>query len=247
MSDSIRISSVHVERLHEQLDVDLHFNEGLNIIYGKNGRGKTTILHLIANALELDFARFSNIRFKRILIKTFDNTELELRRNDPGATPVVFLNGQATSFNGRNDSMSPAEVAGLRLALGGRATYLPAFRSVLERARGDNSAYFRATERRDSDFDELVEAEFSLLREIQEQSLKSSFELRQLRDEASVTAQKTLQCRLWFGQFVPVVRYPSVVEVEDTLTEEWRQAHLSVTRREQQMFEETFVKVFSRP
>ena len=244
MSNSNGIASVLVEGLHDQLDVELSFNPGLNIIYGKNGRGKTTLLHLIANALELDFARFSNLRFRKITLDTFDGNQLEITRPDPAASPIVSLNNETTSFNGDNNSMSEVELSSLRKALGGRATYLPAFRSVLERARGDGSSYYRAGERREAGFDELVESETHLLRSSLEQGVRTPLEQRQIRDEAFTTTQKTMQCRQWFGQFVPVIRYPSVIEVEETLTEEWRQAHLNVTRREQKLFEETFVKVF---
>ena len=57
-------------------------------------------------------------------------------------------------------------------------------------------------------------------------------------------AERTMLCRQWFGKFVPVVRYPSVADVEDALSEEWRRAQIVITGREQRMFEQTFVKVF---
>lgn len=244
MSNTGGISAVLVEGLHDQLDVELSFNPGLNIIYGKNGRGKTTVLHLIANALELDFARFSYLRFRKICLETFDGNRLEINRVDPSGPVVVSLNGEATSFDGSNGSLSEVEITSMRKALGERATYLPAFRSVLERAKGDGNSYYRASERRESDFEEVMDSEYALLRSKIGQGFRAHIEQRQVREEAYTTAQKTLQCRQWFGQFVPVIRYPSVVEVEETLTEEWRQAHLSLTRKEQKLFEETFVKVF---
>jgi len=35
--------------IHGRYDLELEFNSGVNILYGKNGTGKTTILHIIAN------------------------------------------------------------------------------------------------------------------------------------------------------------------------------------------------------
>jgi ABC-type lipoprotein export system ATPase subunit len=245
MSELKGICEVSVEGLHDQFDFNIELNPGLNIIYGKNGRGKTTLLHLLGNALELDFERFTCIRFHRVVIRTFSGDILEVSKSDSSPIPVVSLNGSLTSFNGSNSSLSQVELVSMRDALGGRPTYLPAFRSVLERTRSDMGGYYSRSERRESAFDELLEQEFSALVEASgKKGALTPIENRQLREEASVTAQKTLQCRQWFGQFVPLIRYPSLSDVETGLTEEWRTAHLEVTRREQRMFEDTFVRVF---
>lgn len=71
MASQIGIQRVIIEGLHEQFDIDVTLNSRLNIIYGKNGRGKTTLLHVIVNALELDFDRFFNLNFGRITITAF--------------------------------------------------------------------------------------------------------------------------------------------------------------------------------
>ncbi|WP_080656881.1 AAA family ATPase [Stutzerimonas stutzeri] len=244
MLEDRRIKEINVKGLHDQFDFSIELNPGLNILYGKNGRGKTTLLHLLANALELDFERFNFIRFHQISIKTFNGDELLISRSDLASSPNVKLNGEATSYDGKNSSLSAVEVTSLREALGGRPTYLPAFRSVLEKTRSESHAYYRPSERREASIDELIELEHKALTEISARESLTPIEYRQLRDEAYVTAQKTVQCRQWFGNFVPVVRYPSLGDVEEGLTDEWRTAHLDVTRREQRMFEETFVKVF---
>lgn len=245
MSELKGISEVSVEGLHDQFDFNIELNPGLNIIYGKNGRGKTTLLHLLGNALELDFERFTYIRFQRVIIRTFSGDRLELSKSDSSPIPTVSLNGSLTSFDGSNSSLSQVELASMRNALGGRPTYLPAFRSVLERTRSDMGGYYPRSDRRDKAFDELLEQEFTALVEASEKKgALTPIENRQLREEASGTAQKTTQCRQWFGHFVPLIRYPSLSDVETGLTEEWRTAHLEVTRREQRMFENTFVRVF---
>lgn len=243
--NDISISRVVVEGLHDQFDVDLRFDSGLNIIYGKNGTGKTTILHLLANALELDFKRFSHLQFHTIAITTSNADVIQLRKEKKSGVPSVLLNDSHTSFSESNPTLSEAEQLALRQALGGRPTYLPAFRSVLERARTDSPAYYRTAERRDPEYDELVEREYAALRESTPRGVNPiSYEMRLLQEEAGATAQKSTLCRQWFGRFVPVIRYPSVADVEDALTEEWRAAQIDVTRREQRMFEEIFVKVF---
>jgi len=230
-----------VEGLHEQFDVDITLNPGLNIIYGKNGRGKTTVLHILVNALELDFKRFDYLNFRRIVITTFDGVELVIIKA-VGIGLQVLLNGAATSYNAETQSLSDVESASIRAALGPRPTYLPAFRSVLERVRNEYTSPYR---------DSNQEAEIQILTQKENIALREASDLperivesRTLRDESSKTARKTVQCRQWFGSFVPVVRYPSIIDVDDGLSSEWRSAQLKMAQREQSMFADVFVQVF---
>jgi predicted ATPase len=247
------IARISVEGLHDQFDVDLEFTSGLNIVYGKNGTGKTTILHLIANALELDFKRFAYLQFHKISIVNNRGQIVSIVKDGQSPIPKVFIDDSSTSFGEPKPTLSlgesipaPSDIVAIREVMGGRSTYLPAFRSVLERTRTDSAQYyFRTNERREPEFEELVEREFLSLKELVFQGTGPiAYENRLLREEAQATAQKTVLCRQWFGRFVPVIRYPSVADVDEALTEEWRNAQIEVTRREQRMFEEIFVKVF---
>lgn len=241
------ISFLTVEGLHDQFDLEMEFKPGLNIIYGKNGRGKTTALHILANALELDFKRFNYLNFRRIRIGTFSNDTLEIVRGGVDGNCAISLNGNSTSFGGDSGTLSEAEADAIRVAIGDRATYLPAFRSVLERIQGGQSSYYRESAK-DTELDEIETKEILNLREAAGRSpsrmVREASELRVIREEASTTARKTLQCRQWFGQFVPLVRYPSILEVDDGLSTEWRSAQLETAQREQNMFADVFVKVF---
>lgn len=240
------IAEVVVEGLHDQFDFEIKLLPGLNVLYGKNGRGKTTLLHLLANLIELDFQRFSHLQFHRIAVRTSNNDLLELVKEEIAESPKVFLNGNATSFTGTNASLSDVEVAQLREILGPKPTYLPAFRSILERSRVDSMTYYRNSERRDAEYEEILNRETQLLKESTQgiRPTTPAYLIRQLQEEAAGVADKTILCRQWFGRFVPIIRYPSVADVEDSLSEEWRRAALEISGREQQMFEETFVKIF---
>lgn len=245
MPQDIHITRIAIDGLHDQFDINLTFKPGLNILYGKNGRGKTTILHLLANSLELDFKRFAFLQFHRISIENNKGEVVAFLKTEGNPLPKILINDSMTSFGESNTTLSDAEAASLREILGGRPTYLPAFRSVLERTRTDSPPYYRTAERREPDFEEIVEREYAALKELSYRGTNSlAYENRALQEEANGTAQKTVLCRQWFGRFVPVIRYPSVADVDDALTEEWRSAQIEVTRREQRMFEEIFVKVF---
>lgn len=63
------------------------------------------------------------------------------------------------------------------------------------------------------------------------------------RDAESV-AVKTLLCRGWFGEFVPVVRYPSLADVDRSLSREIRQAFFLVSRTDQRILSNIFLQVF---
>lgn len=245
MQQDLYIARISVEGLHDQFDVDLNFTSGLNILYGKNGRGKTTILHLLANALELDFKRFAHLQFHHISIENSLGQIVSIVKEKGDAVPKVLIDNVLTSFGESNQVLSEAEVVELRKVMGGRPTYLPAFRSVLERTRTASQAYYRTSESREPEFEEIVEREFASLRELTGLGTAPlEYGNRALQEEANSTAQKTVLCRQWFGRFVPVIRYPSVADVDDALTDEWRIAQIEFSRREQQMFEESFVKVF---
>lgn len=238
-SQEVYIKEVCVEALHGQFDAQMTLEPGLNVVYGKNGRGKTTMLHLLANLLELDFHRFRHLQFQRVYVATSAGHEVEIEKDEGSSVLRIAIDGSHTQYG--PDGLSPLELTSLRQALGGRSTYLPAFRSVLERTRGEVSAYYRYGERRTQEMEELQKSELAALKEVAAGDVVSA---RRMQEEAASVADKTLLCRQWFGSFVPMIRYPSISDVEDALGEEWRRAQFEVTAREQRMFEETFVRVF---
>lgn len=239
LQNLVGVRMLEVEGLHEQLDFILNLNPGINIIYGKNGRGKTTALHILVNALELDFKRFESLNFRRISILTFSNNQLEIIKVNSDDLSVL-MDGEVICRTSDSYVIAAPVVMYLREKLGPRPTYLPAFRSVLERVRGEYAVY----PNKEVETEEITSKEFLALREVATLTDVGVREIRTLREEAEMTGRKTSQCRQWFGAFVPVVRYPSIVDVENGLTNEWRNAQLKMGQREQAMFGEVFVKVF---
>lgn len=235
MSEYRYIESVEIENLHGQYDVALELQPGLNVIYGKNGRGKTTIQHIIANALEQDFQRFQHLTFTKITLRSGTGDVLEISGGN-GEDPIVLFNGSRTSYS--NDRLSPAESDLISASFGSRSTYLPAFRSILERTQRPR----HSIESRDAEFERIVQNEIRLFQSAPDGG--KPYLPYDARERAANTASKTMTCRQWFGMFVPIIRYPSIADVEEGLAEEWSNAQTAINRKEQLMFEDTFIRVF---
>ena len=78
---SIYITRVKAIGVHDRFDFDQKFQSGVNLLYGTNGVGKTTFLHIIANALNSDFQRFKYLKFRHIEITYSDNNVLSISWN----------------------------------------------------------------------------------------------------------------------------------------------------------------------
>lgn len=237
------IKALVIDRLHDQIDIEIEFNAGLNIIYGKNGRGKTTILHVIANALEQDFFRFSYLRFSKIRLDMHSGDYIEIEHgpeSDDGESIQVSINGNKATPIMKNNKPTDVERQEISKVLGQKPVYLPAFRAILEKF-DQSDARWRGID--GSPEKEAYMAVFAP--EFKELVAQSAFESRyQQQRQAEAIAYKTVQCREWFGSSVPVVRYPSISEVQSRLSNEWRQAQLEVARSEEEMFSEIFAQVF---
>lgn len=236
IEDSSWIESVEVEGLHKRLNFKLNFKPGINIIYGRNGLGKTTLLHVIANLSEVDIDRFGHLAFSKIEICGSNGGKVRLEKADDIIS--VFIDEQRTSYE-PGKGLSEIEQATIRSIVGERSTYLPAFRSVLERMR--ESAYNPYAERSRPEYDNLYREEAKAFRGSQTEYAASRREGGVI--ESNVT--KTLRCREWFGNFTPMVRYPSIADVTSGLTEEWGAAQVAIGKIEQKQFESAFAEIFS--
>lgn len=232
------IKSLSIRMLHHYLDIDLQFSEGLNVIYGKNGKGKTTVLHIIANILELDFSRFSHIKFHSISVASFNGHTLDLAQSDEGLISACF-NERLIGFSNeiKYPILSATEEEIIKSAFGGRPVYLPAYRSILEKVKYTSSSYESG---RSSDHDAIKRKElFEITKE------NPSFVRHRDEQRANMVAFKTLQCRDWFGPFVPIIRYPGLADVVDSISEEFNEAQMSSSQAQSQMLNSIFIGVFN--
>lgn len=86
----MKIISMEVDGLHGSNSAQLKFNEDLNIITGRNGAGKTTILKLLWYILSGNISLAVNeIKFDRVMIKTSEY-ECTIERFDENASKVIW-------------------------------------------------------------------------------------------------------------------------------------------------------------
>ncbi len=240
MADQTRIASIRLLGVfqHQQLIAD--FRPGLNLLHGKNGSGKTTLLHVLANLLEGDLYRFCHIRFSRLIVRLHDDTEIVLEQPAGGDSPIVrvTLRGEDLGTLSQDTPVPEPIAKSIRDLFPARPVYLPAFRSILEAANEPEPyALYR----------DLIDAqtEFEAIKAQEERYIKDRRQrgLARILDNPRATASKTVLSRRWFGEFVPVVRYPSLADVSRQLRDEFEQAYFKVNRTNQETFSTVFIEV----
>ncbi|MET0397016.1 MAG: AAA family ATPase [Longimicrobiaceae bacterium] len=220
------IRSVKAVGIHGRFDLECEFVDGVNIIYGENGTGKTTLLHILANVLNGDYERFFYLDFSTVEVRLDDGQVVSLRLNKRKVGghehTYVEVNGiQATGefCNTRDRVIGSAEEARTirerdrRASRGDRpdaprlpltAAYFPAFRTAIDAWAAHNE---------------------------ETSPRPSTAAVRHRRD-------KTDFARVLFGNFVPRLEYPATNEIEWTLNEQVRIAIASVSRADRQYFGE---------
>ena len=207
MANSVRY--IKAVGIFERFDLEQEFQPGVNILYGRNGTGKTTLLQILANILNGDFERFAFLPFETIDVHLDKNKKISLRKyvnNEESKIEAYIDETLATSF-----SVSETQEK-LKIRLGGGSrieqqssiyqafqslkpilstAYFPAFRTILEASSEEDDPYL----------------------------------LRYIRNRAErQTLSSTLFARRFFGDFVPWMNFPSPTEVSQNLATEMQQA-----------------------
>lgn len=69
------VRRVVIEELYDKYSYDINFHkDGVTLITGPNGYGKTTVLNIIKNALDQNFFYFFDLLFKSVILY-FDDSE----------------------------------------------------------------------------------------------------------------------------------------------------------------------------
>ncbi|KKD36579.1 MAG: AAA family ATPase [Limnoraphis robusta] len=227
----------HLEAIgiHGRFDINLDFEDGINIIHGSNGTGKTTLLHILANAVNEDFRRFGYLEFQKLTITLDDETEIRIEQqhssnsNLETLTTIYIDNQEADSYHfselleeekeeensenflvGRDHPSSSKKKPDIHL----KATYFPAFRTMIEAWATLDENEIRYFARRSPNFRKV---------------LRSS-------------ARSTELARILFGKFVPRLKYPSPIEIEEHINSELTDAQLKIASLDRNLLSQAFIQ-----
>ena len=226
----IYLKNVEVRNLFGWLNQKIEFEKDLTIIYGSNGTGKTSILHIIANLLNGSIPRFYNIDFELIRISTNKNGVLELKKERKNSDDFsVYLNNRRLEkpFDirmRRNVGRSRRERMilhdGIRIK---EEQFLEeeAYQEIIENYERDtlrklknelgltSPTYFPA-------FRGMIEAWASINLRNTQKSISTRRDIQFVR--ALRQFDVTELSRNLFGEFVPKITYPSILEIEVRLS-----------------------------
>jgi energy-coupling factor transporter ATP-binding protein EcfA2 len=235
MANAIRY--VKALGIHERFDLELEFQSGVNILYGKNGTGKTTLLHILANILNGDFERFAFIPFETIEVHLDNGQKVKLLeyKHDEGNKVEVDIDGtEVTSFatkevreklRYRSSGPRSEPQHNIRLFHSLKAilptAYFPAFRTLIEASSKED--YF------------IDAYHYSY-------TAATPYSNRTVSDIPTV--HSTLFARKFFGDFVPWLNYPSPEEVSQRLSMEMQQALNIVANTDRKLLSKAFLDIF---
>jgi predicted ATP-binding protein involved in virulence len=214
--------------IHGRFDLELDFDPGVNILYGKNGTGKTTLLHIIANILNGDFERFAFLPFEMIEIILDDGQKIKLvTSNKSNSIEVSIDEKEVMSFDIAetkeklkpkvSSSRAEASASNLRAFQGLKpilsTAYFPAFRTLIEASNNEiPSEYYFYVNPSSVDRDAITPTVFA---------------------------------RRFFGDFVPWINYPSPQEVSRKLSREMQQALNSIASIDRELLSKAFLDIFA--
>lgn len=75
------VKRIAVTGLYGRFALQQQFYPGVNVLYGKNGCGKTTLLQILANALNGDYERFAYLPFDSIRLELDNGVVILLNQN----------------------------------------------------------------------------------------------------------------------------------------------------------------------
>ncbi|NEP57272.1 MAG: hypothetical protein F6K31_09640, partial [Symploca sp. SIO2G7] len=230
------IKHIKAEGVLGRFDIDQEFQEGVNVLFGKNGTGKTTLLHILANLLNGDYKRFAFTEFKTIRVQLDDETNIFVSKHktEKDSYINVTINDEYIAKGLSTAEIKQEQDTGARTV--GASIYLYQGHITTVRKSQDDEglepilpvAYFPA-------FRTMIEA-------------WASAEARLIHPKEiqfkEIQVLSTNFARELFGSFVPSLNYPSPIEIERELSEEIDEALLKIAHADREYLGELLPRIF---
>lgn len=85
----MKINRIKIEKLFGALDHDLKIENQIEILFGKNGCGKTTILKILNSVISGSLYDLRNIKFKSVELFFSDNSKLLIQKANDNQTAAT--------------------------------------------------------------------------------------------------------------------------------------------------------------
>lgn len=124
--------------LYHRFDIIHDFSPGVNILHGVNGTGKTTLIHIITNILNGDYARFLYLDFSQIKVLYDDDNLITLKKDNQNDYIEVLVNQdrRGTKISENFDEFFEESDIGIQNYYHQQVilptAYFPAFRIMME-------------------------------------------------------------------------------------------------------------------
>lgn len=240
-----------VSALHGRFDIDIDFSDDVNVVHGANGTGKTTILHILANAINLDLERFTHLRYDSIQLNIANGVDIKLlgrpAKRPSHITDVELLVNNATVGTWPQESEEHPDRLGRQQRLQRKqeaqqakeqlnilldATYIPAFRTMIE-------AWSTLSPLPPPRLSTRQREKLSMAR------LQRQAALRETRRSLSGIYTATELARDFFGDFVPKIVYPSPRQIERRIDHEIQRAVNRIASEDRSLLSNAFNKIFN--
>ncbi|MDJ0554882.1 MAG: AAA family ATPase [Microcoleaceae cyanobacterium MO_207.B10] len=250
---SVYIKHLEAKGIYGIFDINLDFHQGVNVLFAKNGKGKTTLLHIIANLLNEDYERFAFIDFDYINLRMSDESQVELKSHSNDEEILLFLDGveekkiplQEILKNRyiRNEIFGQI-VERMPKEIPERIQKLIRDDIISDLNKGNVRINIEASESSEKN---LRAAYFPAFRSMIEAWASTQEESGKLKDISDQKKQqlKTRFARQIFGDFVPLLNYSSVLEIEQVLNEEISQAFYQLKEAEQKYLGNILPQIFN--
>lgn len=250
---SAYIKHLEAKGIYGIFDINVDFHQGVNVLFAKNGKGKTTLLHMIANLLNEEYERFAFIDFDYINLRMSDESKVELKNNRNDEEIILSLNGAKVKKISVNKILENRYIKNeiIRQIIEQVPKEIPlkfqkivGYDFISDLKKASLSINIETSESSEKKLRAAYFPAFRSMIEAWASTQEESGKLKEIYDEEK-QRRKTDFARQIFGDFVPLLNYPSVIEIEKELNKEISQAFYQLNQAQKKYLGNVLPQIFN--